>query len=219
MRRSYYLKRIIPCALVILVCLCVVIMSIQVAGFTDRQRMRLAEKAHMVGPSDIIGRESGLPLWGDVLIGKSNYGYTLFCCDSDELYYHKKGEDFTVFSPMNIPHDFEEYAETIPVFMFTQKENAIRAKLTVTICNTNSGAVREWSFSDEAIIHENGYFLFQMPLDNFTGDYYIDILTEALNQQMISYALTYGTVTLELYDRDAKLIESYTREFSFPEES
>ena len=78
MKRSYYLKRIIPCALVILVCLFIVIMSIEAVGFTDEQRMRLTEKAQLVGPSNIIGRENGLPVWGDVLIGQSRYGYTLY---------------------------------------------------------------------------------------------------------------------------------------------
>jgi len=78
MKRSYYLIRIIPFTLAILVCLYVFGMSIQVTGYTDLHRMRTAEKAHMVGPSTLMGQEKSLPLWGDVMIGESEYGYTLF---------------------------------------------------------------------------------------------------------------------------------------------
>ena len=213
MKRSYYLRRIIPCALITVVCLVVVIMSINVIGFTDRQRMRLAEKAHMVGPSVLLGREEALPVWGDVLIGRSDYGYSLFCCDSGEFYYHKKGENYTIFSPMSIPKDFDEYAETIPIFLFVSAEKAVHAKLKVSISSNKGGDTHEWLFYDEKTIHSNGYFLLSLPLGENKGDYFIDILKEMLNQQPIYSPFAFGSITVELYDKDGTLIDTYIREF------
>lgn len=217
MKRSYYLKRIIPCALVILACLTVVIMSIEATGFTDTQRMRLAERAQLVGPSDIVGRENGLPVCGDVLIGQSLYGYTLFSCGNEELFYHKKAGDFTTFSPVNIPDQFETQGQPLPVFVFTEQENAVNAKLTVTIFCTLGGSLMEYPFSAETNLSENGYFLFALSLEEHPYEFYMNVLTEMLNQQEISYPLTYGTITLELYDSNGNLLETHTRNCCVPE--
>lgn len=211
MKRSYYLKRIIPCALVILACLFVVIMSMEATGFTDTQRMRLAERAQLVGPSDIVGSESGLPVWGDVLIGQSFYGYTVFSCDSEEVFYHRKAENFTTFSPTELPNDFWKEHTGLPVFAFTENSSGTHAKLTARIFTLHSGELKEYPFSAEAQRSENGYFLFELPLEGCRSDTNPDILTEMLNQQVISYPLTYGTITLELYDSNGTLLETHTR--------
>lgn len=215
MKRSYYLIRIIPFTLVILVCLYVFGMSIQATGYTDLHRMRTAEKAHMVGPSTLMGQEKSLPLWGKVMIGKSDYGYTLFCCDSGKLYYRPKATDFIAFAPMYYDHTeffrYDDYYGTIPVIIIAPEEKAVHAKLTVITGSTASGRYEEVPFTNETNICENGYFIFRLPLGGYRYGTYIQDITELINQQKLN-ALSYGTVTLELFDHDGNMIASHTRE-------
>lgn len=216
MRRSYYLRRIIPCALVILVCLFVVVMSIEVVGFTDEQRMRLAEKAHVVGPSDILGRESDLPVWGDVLIGQSRYGYTLYSCDSGELHYYKKMENFTTY----VPNDLSGYdlQDAMPIFVFAENRQATHARLSMRLVSTLSGAPWDSTYTIEAQRSENGYFLFQMDLADEVHNGLLEFLTEMLNNMLCSRPWMYGTVTLEVYDDSGNLLEVFVRDYYVPEE-
>lgn len=215
MKRSYYLIRIIPFTLVILACLYVYGMSIQVTGYTDLHRMRMAEKAHMVGPSTIMGQEKSLPLWGKVMIGKSDYGYTLFCCDSGKFYYRSKATDFTAFAPMYYDHTeffrYDDYYGTIPVIIIAPEEKAVRAKLTVITGSTASGRYVEVPFTNETNICENGYFIFRLPLGGYRYGTYIRDITELINQQRLD-SFTYGTVMLELFDDNGNMIASHTRE-------
>lgn len=215
MKRSYYLIRIIPCGLVVVACLCISIMSMKITGYTDLQRMRLAEKANMVGPSTLLGQEENLPIWGNVMIGRTDYGYTLFCSDSEELFYQKSGEDFAVFTPI-YHHFYDSYNDktftgTIPVILFVHEENATQAKLTVIAGNTNSGCYYEVPFTEETNINENGYFLFRLSLGDHNYLHYIEDVTKLLNQQDL-FILSYGTVTLELFDDDGNMIVTHTRE-------
>lgn len=215
MKRSYYLIRIIPFTLVILACLYVFGISIQVTGYTDLHRMRTTEKAHMVGPTTLMGQEKSLPLWGKVMIGKSDYGYTLFCCDSGKLYYRSKATDFTAFAPMYYDHieffRYGGYYGTIPVIIIAPEEKAVRAKLTVITGSTASGRYVEVPFTNETNICENGYFIFRLPLGGYRYGTYIRNITELINQQRLD-PLNYGTVTLELFDNDGNMIASHTRE-------
>lgn len=215
MKRSYYLIRIIPFTLVILACLYVFGISIQVTGYTDLHRMRTTEKAHMVGPSTLMGQEKSLPLWGKVMIGKSDYGYTLFCCDSGKLYYRPKATDFTAFAPMYYDHieffRYGGYYGTIPVIIIAPEEKAVRAKLTVITGSTASGRYVEVPFTNETNICENGYFIFRLPLGGYRYGTYIRNITELINQLRLD-PLNYGTVTLELFDNDGNMIASHTRE-------
>ena len=217
MKQSYYLKRIIPCALVILSCLFTIIMATETIGFTDEQRMRLAEKAQLVGPSQILGKELCPEPWGEVLIGKSNYGYSLFECDSGTLFYHIKTENFTTFCPTELPLDFAKNYPALPVFVFTENNSGTHAKLTARIFTLHSGALVEHPFSAEAQRNENGYFLFELSMKQCNSDMYPDILTEMLNQHCLSWALVYGTTTLELYDDHGNLLETFTRDYYVPE--
>ena len=43
--------------------------------------------------------------------------------------------------------------------------------------------------------------------------YFIDILKEMLNQQPLYSPFTFGSITIELYDKDGTLIDAYIREF------
>ena len=217
MKRSYYLKRFIPCALVILVCLFTIIMATETVGFTDEQRMRLAEKAQLVGPSQILDEALYLQPWGEVLIGKSNHGYSLFECDIGALFYHKKQDRFTTFCPTELPLDFAKNYPTLPVFVFTENNSGTHAKLTARIFNFHSGEWKEHPFSAEAQRSENGYFLFELSMKQCNGDMYPDILTEMLNQHCLSWALVYGTTTLELYDDNGNLLQTFTRDYYVPE--
>ena len=217
MMRSYYLKRFLPCGLVILICLFTIIMATETVGFADEQRMRLAEKAQLVGPSQILDTELYLQPWGDVLIGKSNYGYSLFECDSGALFYHKKTENFTTFCPTELPLDFAKNYPALPVFVFTENNSGTHAKLTARIFTFHRGEWVEYPFSAEAQRNENGYFLFELSMKQCNSDMYPDILTEMLNQHYLSWALVYGTTTLELYDENGNLLEIFTRDYYVPE--
>ena len=169
----------------------------------------------MVGPSTLMGQEKSLPLWGKVMIGKSDYGYTLFCCDSGKLYYRPKATDFTAFAPMYYDHieffRFGGYYGTIPVIIIAPEEKAVRAKLTVITGSTASGRYVEVPFTNETNICENGYFIFRLPLGGYRYGTYIRSITELINQQRLD-PLNYGTVTLELFDNDGNMIASHTRE-------
>ena len=217
MKRSYYISRILLCALVILVCLCVIIMSIEVSGRTDERKFRLAEQAQLVGPAHILGKELCAEPWGEVMIGESEYGYTLFQCDSGDLFYHKKAAEFTTFCPATLPDGFGKNDPVLPIIVFTDNTSGVRAKLTVQIFNTHSGALQERHFTTNAQRSEQGYFLFSLSLGPSIGEMFSDFLTEMLNDTSCSWPLTYGTVTLELYDGSGNLLESITHNYYVPD--
>jgi len=97
------------------------------------------------------------------------------------------------------------------VIIIAPEEKAVRAKLTVITGSTASGRYVEVPFTNETSICENGYFIFRLPLGGYRYGTYIRDITELINQQKLN-ALSYGTVTLELFDDDGNMIASHTRE-------
>ena len=217
MKRSLYLKHIIPCGLVMLICLVIIVLSAEIQGFTDTQRFRLAEKAQVIGPSKILGTEQCADPWGQVMIGQTAHGYTLFQNDTGELRYCKKMPDFTTVCPTKLPHDFEDYATVLPVLAFTEDTRASSARLTATVYDLASGALMEFPFIAEVQRSENGYFLFDLPLGDYNSSLFQDVLCEMLNDHRFSWVLVYGTTTLELYDDNGNLLQTFTRDYYVPE--
>ena len=70
-----------------------------------------------------------------------------------------------------------------------------------------------YPFSADAVRNENGYFLFELSLDDLADDYFCSVLTEMLNNLYCSWPLTYGTITLELYSEKGDLLETFTRNY------
>ena len=217
MTKKYYIKRILSCSLIILICLFLIAMSVEISGFTQEQRFRLAERAQLVGPSQIIGHEQCAQPWGEVIIGKTDYGYTLFTYDNAELFYHRKLDSFTTFCPYTSPSSFAKRNSVLPVIVFTENSSSTHAKLTVQVFSTLSGKISEQCFTAEAPRNERGYFLFKLPFGDSIGTMTSDFLTEMLNNTLCSWPLTYGTITLELYDHDANLLQTLTRDYLVPE--
>lgn len=217
MTKKYYVKRILICSLIILICLFLIAMSVEMPGFTQKQRFRIAERAQMVGPSQIIGHEYCAQPWGEVIIGQTDHGYTLFTCENGALFYHKKLDSFTTFCPYAPRGSTEKKNYVLPVIVFTENSSGTHAKLTVQIFNTLSGKLSEHSVTAKAERDECGYFLFQFPYRDSIGSMTSEVLTEMLNNTLCSWPLTYGTITLELYDNDANLLQTLTRDYYVPE--
>lgn len=217
MKRSYYLKRIIPCALVILICLWVILMSVEIPGRTDENRFRLAERAQLVGPSKIIGQEENLGLFGDVILGETDCGYTLFECASGELHYRPKAADFTLICPPELPVGYPEGSSAFPAVVFAETGSAVSAQLTIQICTTNSGTLLTSSHSAKAQRSENGCFPFLFRFPDTFGSRTYGFLLEMLNGQRCTEVLIYGKIILELYDNGGNLLETYIRDYCVPD--
>ena len=208
----------IPVYLLLACLLLIVIISAKdVPGLTDNHRFRLAETAQLVGPSKIIGQEDLDYSIGKVIIGESNYGYSLYKCDTEDLYYHPKLDGFTTFCPNKLPDNYVEERPDFPIFVFTENSSGVTARLTLDIFTTNSGALLQYSYFTEAQRSENGYFLFRFALKGKADSRLTGFLPEMLNDQPCSWVAIYGRMTLNLYDNNGNLLESLSRDYYVPD--
>lgn len=225
MTRKYYVKRILICLLVIGVCLCLLSLCFDVSAISAEGAFRLAEKAQLVGPSQIIGQEDLQYVSTKAIIGESTYGYSLFAytvpaygfsLGSGKLTYHPKTEQFTTFCQGYIEH-FPQENFYYPIWIFTEKHNGANAKLTLYTHYYFQGDLCENTYTVEAQRSENGYFLFWLDLSGEQDYASLDFLTERLNGDFTTCHFVSGSATLELYSTDGTLLETYTRDLSTPE--
>lgn len=204
---------------------------------TFEQEFRRAEKAYLLGPSTIVDvlESEDYGEFDRTIVGESDYGITFFGMflnsgisgRQDELLYDlsyvEKTGDLTLAAPPNcFGPSWDMFAGVkLPVYIFTDDPQAVRADIRVQI-----SGVRSWTennvkkteafsreFQAEAERSEQGYFRFRLQSQDENGSYALYLLSNIINNT--PGGSTQGMsipVTVRLYDAEGALI--LTRELT-----
>lgn len=173
-------------------CLCAVLaillalayyIAIGAPTLTFRQEFRRAEKANLVGPSQIVDiLDKEYPEFDKLIVGETEYGICFFgryfanssqtSIFDEKMYffnYLEKTGDLTIVPAPNIFGVFWEYpGETLPVYIFAEEPNAVRAEIEFTVTGQYTHyepevqyeASFKETFTGEAVRTDSGVFRF-----------------------------------------------------------
>lgn len=159
-------------------CLIALYTYIGAPTFSVEKDFRRAEKAHMVGPSEILGQvrlESGFDSYQQMIIADDGEGISFYCYDHVEgdepaLIYRQKTGDITV---LGAPYPAGSRMRTIkaqyPIFVFDSYPDAVRAEMDITLFAEYLGESFEKTYHLEATRMNSGYFQFILGITNRHG--------------------------------------------------
>lgn len=178
---------------------------------TAEMAFRSQERRNLIGPAKIISvidfSHGG---YDHIMIGQSQYGYTFYeyqdaALDNGVMTYVPKNEGATLYCTKEM-YGSETYSlHWTPIFAFTDHPNAVTARLILQ--TTQNGETVTYPLA--SMKNADGYFLFSLvTLDMRGEDYWL--LQQLIAGQHTGYILE-GTAqaTLELYDKNGVLIETY----------
>lgn len=198
---------------------------------TMKQHFRRAEKAHLVGPSKIVDvlDESEYGEFMKLYVAESDHGITFFGQYADQhpydytdeklyyFHYQEKGDDMTLCVAPDVWGTFwgsNDWARTLPVYLFTENDQAVRASVVFTI----SGDLGTHGFPKE-IVHiadttdrtEDDFFRFGLYADQAAELDALDYLASATSGSAssgvtINSKLNKISVVIRLYDVNDHLI-------------
>lgn len=193
------------------------------------QEYRRAEKAHLVGPAEILGTEeleTAFPSYWNMLIADDGEGIIFFCYDYDhskldqsELIYRKKTGDITVLGAP-FPNEGREKTTVAkyPVFIFDNYPEAVYAELDITLRVNYDGERFRKTYQLHADRKNSGYFTFTLGSVNPEG-----LGAEGHALQVFALISGYGgrsfpeltiPATVRLYAADKTMICERTLEIS-----
>lgn len=197
-------------------------------AFTAEQRYRRAAKAHMVGPGEILGIfDPEGSNYQHVLVAEEQnavifYLYSDVPGSMEDLYYREKTGRLTVLASPNIlPGSFGAQVLELPVFLFDDYPEALRAELEITLSETVNDEYYEKTYHLESPREADGYFHFHIHAEaegSYTDIYGFELPNElgaegiVLRQfsQMCGYDDSFNLqpqpVTVRLYDKNDSLI-------------
>lgn len=198
---------------------------------TFEQEFRRAEKAHLVGPSQIVDRLDGTYRQFDkMIVGETESGVCFFGQfystsndpSSGVMYqfgYVEKTGDITVAAAPNFTGFFWQHSGiSLPVYVFTDEAGAARAEIDVDVTGLRTYSVDgkeitrgyEAHFSAEAYRNEHGVFRFFLDSSDEDGGYALYIFSNLANgsKEMNQEAQlnTVIPVTVRLYDSGGALL-------------
>lgn len=173
---------------------------------------RRKEKENLIGPAEIFAKvDFRNGTYDHILIGKSVYGYTFFECrdaslDKGRMTYVPKQKGATLYCTY-YRYGSEHYSQDwLPIFAFVDTPVAHTARLVLTTTNKDGETINHPLASQR---NQQGYFLFHWhTLDLQQEEFWL--VQQLIAGQHDEYVLD-GTVqaTLELYDRNDTLLETY----------
>lgn len=215
-------KRIIKVIIYLLIAVLSLLMIYYAAGFpylSAKMAMHAMEKAQLVGPSEIIAcAEVDYGFWDRIIIGETEYGYTLFEYSADSGYefgtlsYHEKWESITCFTT-GIAADLKFIGSPMPVYVVPENRGAASARLTLYAEYQDSdGVVHEVTNISESRLREDAFFLFEVDLTEMEYDVF-QFWFSRLNEGYPLYQYFSGTATIEIFDRCGGVAETLVLEF------
>ncbi len=179
-------------------------------SLTAEMAFRKYEQKNLLGPAQILGRESiRCNSYNHMIIGKSEYGYTIFAWHKEDLWddspqfrYFPKQEDVTLFTPVDVGiyHDYED--SWCPIMLFCESPEATKAVLTIDM--TYEGEEYYNKFGSQ--ISSNGYFLFRLTQDQISADEIMRLSIFLSPDYVVDGSLE---ITVDLYDRSGNLLGTY----------
>ena len=198
-----------------------------------RHEFRRAEKAHMVGLSKIIDTLSNDDYYGydKLLVGETAHGVCFFgryevvvgmkngrnqTKNQYHFAYCEKTDDITLCAPPNVwgtTWDAFEFKRSLPVYVFTEHSQAVRAEVEVTVVgSTGKNGVGKFTvpFQAEAERAKEGFFRFTFEADqksSLKALYYLSIIGSGDRSDMhTNDRLEAITAVVRLYDADGTMI-------------
>lgn len=180
-------------------------------SLTAEIAFRRKEKQNLVGPAEIVEvLDFEDNRYDHLLIGRSEYGYTFFEWndrDPDDglLTYQPKAKGAALFCTEYSYQDIYYGQGWLPIFAFVDTPAAYTAKLTLAI-STKHG---ESAYLLEAQRSQQGYFLFRWDTPNLKAQEFWVVQQLIAGNYRRYVAAGTATATLEVYDRDGTLIQTY----------
>lgn len=201
---------------------------------TFEQEFRRAEKANLVGPSQIVDVLDGT--YGEfdkMIVGETEYGVCFFGGKTMTVYrnsnrgkeemvytfsYREKTGDITVLAAPNHGGAFwGEHGISLPVYVFDCYPAAVRAELELTVTGSDVRTVNDEtvitdfteSFAAEAVRTEDGFFRFLLDSRDICSAYALCLLSDLSGNGMYYTNKHIDSVvpgTVRLYDENSKLI-------------
>lgn len=185
---------------------------------TPRSAFRLAEKAQLATPGQILGTEFVNSMGQNAVIIAENedlcmtYSYRyLAWADYENLVCKKKTGDLTFLSMERAQRYSYEEDQYAPIILFDSYPQAVRAELEIDLSMDFSGTIFQNRYAVTADRTAKGYFLFRLnwrdPVNWTDYPEWSVIIHSFLKQMNQTYpVLDPAPARIRLYDRDGTLI-------------
>lgn len=222
MDKQKRIRRILAFVLITLLCLTVLYFTLDMPCFSAEMAMHREEAMHWVGPSRVIAEDEVDYFFTDhILIGETDYGYTLFEYSEQsgwrfgELNYHEKRDGVTCFTSdysNDILLSYDGEHKTLPVYAIPEDAGAVTARLTLSACYTFRGEHYQEIVTAEADLRQDTFFLFPVNVEELSVEVR-GFWMQRINGREYGNISIAGSLTVELFDRDGNLIETRVTEF------
>lgn len=199
---------------------------------TMKQQFRRAEKVHLVGPSKIVDmlEEEEYGEFVRMYVGESENGISFFGLyhnnhpynnpfDEKEYYFHytEKASDMTLCAAPNVwgpSWEFFGFEQALPVYLFTENSEAVRAELEMTVKGSSQKKAGEQltaHFPASTELTGEGFFRFYLKADKEQSLEALYFLSSAISGNAMHGICCKENVTeisavIRLYNADGKLI-------------
>ncbi len=213
--------------------------SIGCPTFSLTQEFRRAEKAHMIGPCEIVDINTDHYEYEKLIVGESEYGVCFFgkfeltvgykngknrLEDRYTLTYFEKTGDITLAVAPNVRAGLWSFANIdLPVYVFHSHPDAVWAEIEVKVVgnqeiHSNSQIVTvEYNhlFAAKSIQNEGGHFRFTLTSTSEQSAKALGIISTIASRELpaSNYQDIVIPAIVRLYDADNQLIAEKTVEF------
>lgn len=222
MNKAKRIRWIFLFVLITVLSICAICFILDFPSFSAEMAMHREEAMHWVGPSRVIAADDVDYFFNDhILIGETDYGYTLFEYSDDHdwdfgsLNYHEKHNGATCFASDYGNRDLLLYDgehKVLPVYAIPEDAGAVSARLTLYAADNYHSEFYEVTCVAQAELRQDTFFLFEVDVSEM--DVGVRRFWMArLNGRNNGNIYLSGNATLELFDRDGALIDTIVMEF------
>lgn len=212
MNKRKYLRRIGISLLVLVLSITFLWLSANGPSSSAEMAFRRKEKQNLIGPAEIFAEINFYyGTYDCMMIGRSEYGYTFYeyrdaALDDGKLTYVPKKEGATLYCTYN-RYGSERYGQDwLPIFALVDTPKAHTARLILTTTDEVGETVH---YPLAAQRNAAGYFLFSWHTGNLRHEDYW-LVQQLIARQHTAYILDGSAqATLELYDANGNLLETY----------
>lgn len=226
--------KVIFCAVCVVLLTILYYIALGVPTLTFEQEFRRAEKANLIGPSKIVDVVGGIyDEFDKMIVGETEHGICFFGGEKIDIsrgsnftreemmytfsYREKTGDITVIAAPNRVAHFWGIFGISLPVYVFDDYPEAVRAELELTITGTETRFVNNetvtTSFSEqffaEADRTAEGFFRFLLNDQGTPRAHALKLLSRLSGNEMYNTDENIHTVVpgiVRLYDADGKLI-------------
>ena len=202
---------------VILLLLFALYTFISAPPFTTEVQYRRVEKAHFVGPAEILGMEAqNFCAYDRILMAEDEHGVILYAESTDRqyepelIYRERTGNVMILTAPNSNTYNSTDTQYQLTLVAFDNCPEATRAELSLTVSADLSGGYFQKSYSMEAQRNNPGYFCFLLQVFNLRGlgqeGYALQLLSRITGYVGRYYMDTAIPATIRFYDDQGNLI-------------